>query len=86
MLGKYYKIEEKTSWKLKKVTDLKESDLHIALDKVERSDGRVSETTAENTSGSTGGVEGRRIHLDLPARLVRCRNDDVSRRRREAVV
>jgi len=40
------------------VTDLKKSDLHIAFDKVERSDGHVSETTAEDPTGRAGGVEG----------------------------
>ena len=53
--------------------DLEESDLHIALDEIDRSDGHVSETIAENTAGSTGGVEGRRVHLDL-AGLARRRN------------
>ena len=40
-------------------------DLHIALDEIKRSDGHVSEITAENTAGGTCGVEGRRVHLDL---------------------
>ena len=31
--------------------DLEESDLHIALDKIKRSDGHVSETTAKNIAG-----------------------------------
>ena len=45
--------------------DLEESDLHIALDEIERSDGHVSETTTENTAGDIGSVEGRGVHLDL---------------------
>ena len=49
--------------------DLEESNLHIELDEIERSDGHVSETTAENTIGDTGSVEGWRVHLNL-ARLV----------------
>jgi hypothetical protein len=31
-------------------------------------------------------VEEQRVDLDLPARLVRCQNDDVSGQRQEAVV
>ena len=45
----------------------------------------MSETTAENTAGGTGGVEGRRVHLDL-AGLARRRNDEVPGRRRDAAV
>ena len=48
-------------------------DLHIALDEIKRSDGHVSEITAENTAGGIGDVEGRRVHLDL-ARLAQCWN------------
>ena len=40
----------------------------------------MSETTVENTVGGTGGVEGRRVHLDL-AGLARRRNDEVPGRR-----
>ena len=47
---------------------------------------RWRRTRLVNTFGSTGGVEGQRVHLDLPARLVQCQNDDVSQRRREAIV
>ena len=65
--------------------DVEESDLHIALDEIERSDGHVSGTSAETTADATGGEEGRRVHLDL-ARLARCRNDEVPGRRRDAVV
>ena len=65
--------------------DLEESDLHIALDKIKRSDGHVSETTAKNIAGSTGDVEGRWVHLDL-AGLTQRRNDEVPGRRRDAVV
>lgn len=66
------------------MTDLKESHLHIAFDKVERSDGRVSETAAEDPAGRAGGVEGRRVHLNLFSGLARGRNEDVAppRRRR----
>lgn len=64
------------------MTDLKKSDLHIAFDKVERSDGHVSETTAEDPTGRAGGVEGRRVHLDLHAGLARGRNEDVAPPRR----
>ena len=66
------------------MTDLKESDLHIAFDKVERSDGHVSETAAEDPTGRAGGVEGRRVHLDPLSGLARGRNKDVAppRRRR----
>ena len=53
--------------------DLEESNLHIELDEIERSDGHVSETTAENTVGGTGNVEGWRVHLNL-ARLARHQN------------
>ena len=35
------------------------SDLHIALDEIERSDGHVSETTVENTASGTGSIQGR---------------------------
>ena len=31
----------------------------------------MSETTAENTAGGTGGVEGRRVRLDLAARTMK---------------
>ena len=55
------------------MTDLEELNLHIALDKIERSDSHVSETTAKNTVGGTGGVEGWRVHLDL-VRFAWCRN------------
>ena len=47
---------------------------------------RWRRTRLMNTSGSIGGVEGQKVHLDLPARFVRCRNDVVSQRRWEAVV
>lgn len=50
-------------------------DLHIAFDEVKRSDGHVSETTAENSSYSTSSIEGRRVHLDLVGRFGRRRND-----------
>ena len=60
-------------------------DLHIALYEIERSDGHVSETTAENTKGGIGGVEGPRVHLDL-ARLAWHWNDEVPGRRRDVVV
>jgi len=33
----------------------------------------VSETTAENTASGTGGIEGRRVHLDLVG-LAQCQN------------
>ena len=75
----------KRSWKWKRVRDVEESDLHIALEDIERSDGHVSGTSAETTADCTGGKEGRRVHLDL-ARLARCRNDEVPGRRRDAVV
>jgi hypothetical protein len=39
--------------------------LHIALDEVERRDGHVGEPAAGDSSGSAGGIEGRRVHLDL---------------------
>lgn len=61
----------------KKTTGLRKSDLHIALDKIERGDGHVSETAAKDSSCRTGGVEGRRVHLDLLARLFRRRDDEV---------
>lgn len=66
------------------MTDLKESDLHITFDEVERSDGHVSETVAEDPAGRAGGVEGQRVHLDLLAGLAGGRNEDVAppRRRR----
>lgn len=53
--------------------------LHVTLDEIERSDGRVSKATAQNPSGRTGGVVGRRVHLDL---LIRRRNHHSRRRRR----
>lgn len=48
--------------------------LHIALDEIERSNGHVSETTAENPTEGTRGVEGRRVHLD-PFPWLRGRRD-----------
>ena len=48
----------KRSWKWKRVRDLEESDLHIALDEIERSDGNVSGTSAETTANGIGGVKG----------------------------
>lgn len=51
-------------------------DLHIALDEIKRSDGHVSETTAEDSTGSTSSVEGRRVHLDLLGGLGRSRDDE----------
>ena len=39
--------------------------LHITLDEVKRSNGHVSEATAEDTAGGACCVEGRRVHLDL---------------------
>ena len=54
----------------------REKDLHITLDKVKRSDSHVSETTAENSTESTGSIECRRVHLDL-ARLTWSRNHEV---------
>lgn len=48
-------------------------DLHITLDEVKRSDGHVSETTAQYSSKSTSSVELWRVHLDL-AGLGRSRN------------
>ena len=42
-----------------------ERDLHITLDKVKRSDGHVSEATAEDSTSSTGSIEGGRVELDL---------------------
>ena len=56
-------------------------DLHIALDEIKRSDGHVSEATAEDPSGGTRGVESRRVHFDLSG-LARSRNHEVLRRRR----
>ena len=61
------------------------SDLHIALDEIERSAGHVSETIAENTAGNIGGVEGQQVHLDL-AELARHWNDEVPGQRRDTVV
>lgn len=52
------------------------SDLHITFDEVKRSDGRVSETAAEDSTEGTGGVEFRRVHLDL-AWLARRWNQEV---------
>ena len=49
--------------------DVEESDLHIALEDIERSDGHVSGTSAETTADCTGGKEGRRVHLDLAGSL-----------------
>lgn len=49
-------------------------DLHITLDEVKRSNGHVSESTAEYTAGGAGSIESRRVHLDLPKRLLRSRN------------
>ena len=40
-------------------------DLHIALNEVKRSDGHVSKTTAEDSTGRTGGVVCRRVQLYL---------------------
>lgn len=37
----------------------------------------MSETAAEDSTGGTGSVEGGRVHLDLPGRLGRSRNEDV---------
>ena len=46
--------------------------LHVALDEVERRDGHVGEPAAGDPSGRAGGVERRRVHLDLlPGRLDR---------------
>jgi hypothetical protein len=39
--------------------------LHVALDKIERGDDRVGEPAAGDPSGGAGGVERRRVHLDL---------------------
>lgn len=39
--------------------------LHITLDKIERSEGGVSETTAEASTEGTGSVESRGIHLQF---------------------
>ena len=39
--------------------------LHVALDEVERRDGHVGEPAAGDASGRAGGVERRRVHLDL---------------------
>lgn len=55
-------------------------DLHIALDEVKRSDGRVSETAAEDPADGTSGVECRGVHLYLPW-LARCRNNEAPPRR-----
>ena len=45
----------------------------------------MSETIVENTADGTGGVEGRRVHLNL-AGLTQRRNDEVPSRRQDAVV
>lgn len=37
----------------------------------------MSETAAEDTSGGTGGVESRRVHLDLQGGLGRRRHEDI---------
>lgn len=39
--------------------------LHVAFDEVERRDGHVGEAAAGDSSGGAGGIEGRRVHLDL---------------------
>ena len=39
--------------------------LHVALDEVERGDGHVGEPAAGDPSGRAGGVERRRVELDL---------------------
>ena len=54
------------------------ADLHVALDEIERSDGGVSETAAEDSTGGTGGVEFRRVHPDL---LIRRRDHEAPCRR-----
>ncbi|CAL1381111.1 unnamed protein product [Linum trigynum] len=46
--------------------DLSKCYLHISLDDFKRSDGHVSETATEDIAESTGGIESRRVHLDLP--------------------
>jgi hypothetical protein len=39
--------------------------LHVALDEVERGNHHVGEPVARDASGRAGGVERRRVHLDL---------------------
>jgi hypothetical protein len=39
--------------------------LHVAFDEVERRDGHVGEAAAGDSSDGAGGIEGRRVHLDL---------------------
>ncbi|MBS2599698.1 hypothetical protein KFY57_26560, partial [Salmonella enterica subsp. enterica serovar Typhimurium] len=48
---------------------------HVTFDEIERSDGHVSETTAEETTKGTGSIELRGVHLDL-SRFVRCWNEE----------
>lgn len=51
--------------------NLRESHLHVALDEIERRDGHVREPAAGDAAGRARGVEGRRVHLNLPRRLSR---------------
>lgn len=50
-----------------KVTDLKELDLHIAFDEVERNGSHVSETATEDPISRACSIEGEWVHLDLHA-------------------
>ena len=52
----------------------KKGHLHITLDKVKRSNSRMSKSTAKNTTNSTSTIESRRVHLDLFPRLTRRRD------------
>lgn len=56
------------------ITKDKNIDLHIAFDEIKRSNSHVSESTAQYSTNSTGGVELRRVHLDLPERFIRSLN------------
>ncbi|GLT97668.1 hypothetical protein SLE2022_152230 [Rubroshorea leprosula] len=51
------------------------STLHIALDEIKRSDGRVSQTTAKDSAKSASSVECRQVHLNLLSRFIRRRDD-----------
>ncbi|CAL1387550.1 unnamed protein product [Linum trigynum] len=46
--------------------DLSKRYLHISLDDFKKSDGHVSDTATEDIADDTGGIESRRVHLDLP--------------------
>ena len=55
--------------------------LHIALDEIERCDGHVSETAAENPTDGARGVEIARVHLDTFPRLGGGGDEEVLARR-----